>query len=225
MAIKPATIAMLWSMAAGRCSHPSCNEECFRFFESASPTPMGEMAHIIARRPSGPRGTCLGGEDTYDNLILLCPTHHTEIDKAPPGTFTPETLRQWKKSHEETIATSLASPRFDSFEDLRSYVGILLSESHAIWLAYSPDSEEAKSNPMSSARELWALRKLDSIIPNNRKIVNSIKANSHLFPIDSYATACAFMEHAEGLEHNASERREGVPKFPVGFAEVIFERT
>ena len=67
-------IKMLWGRAAGRCSYPQCQIECIAFV-SDTPFIIGEMAHIVAKAPSGPRGIPSCGDNTYDNLILLCPTH------------------------------------------------------------------------------------------------------------------------------------------------------
>ena len=92
MAITEKDIKKLWGLAAGRCSRPGCDESCIKFL-SSDPTIIGEMAHVVAHSPIGPRASATGGADTYDNLILLCPTHHTEIDKAPPGTDSAKLLQ------------------------------------------------------------------------------------------------------------------------------------
>ena len=44
----------------------------------------------------------------YDNLILLCPTHHTLIDKEDK-IYTVEVLRQMKQEHEKFVAQSMKS--------------------------------------------------------------------------------------------------------------------
>ena len=44
---------------------------------------IGEMAHIVAHSPSGPRSDQTFPQcklNDYENLILLCPNHHREID-------------------------------------------------------------------------------------------------------------------------------------------------
>src|ERR1019366_4311808 len=105
MSINSKDTKKLWGLAAGRCSRPGCDEECIRLLAS-NPTVIGEMAHVIAQSPKGPRGVQQGGEDTYENLILLCPTHHSEIDKAPAGTFPPGILLDWKKQHEAEVANA-----------------------------------------------------------------------------------------------------------------------
>ncbi|MDP2863803.1 MAG: HNH endonuclease [Desulfobacterales bacterium] len=68
---------------------------------------LGEMAHIVGQSQNGPRGNHdLTDRDSYDNLILLCPTHHVEIDK----NFTAwpvEGLRAIKADHEAWVSEQL----------------------------------------------------------------------------------------------------------------------
>jgi len=118
MAISNTDLKKLWGLSAGRCSKPGCNEECIKFLDPNYPTIIGEMAHVIAKKPEGPRGVEEGGEDTYENLILLCPTHHTEIDKAPEGTFPVEVIMEWKERHENNVKESFESPVYDNSQEL-----------------------------------------------------------------------------------------------------------
>jgi hypothetical protein len=224
MTISSKDVALLWGRAAGRCSHPGCNEECIRFLAQAA-TSIGEMAHIIARSPKGRRGIKDGGGNVYGNLILLCPTHHTLIDKAPEGTFPVELLREWKALHEQKVDDSLKSPHFESVKDASIYIANLLIENRAVWETYGPESSEAKRNPISTSSEMWHLRKLEQIVPNNRRIINTINRNSKLFNVKDYELARRFIEHAEGFERSSYVRLEGVPKFPTDFREMIYGQT
>lgn len=59
------------------------------------------VAHIIAYSPHGPRGdTACDAEfiNSYENLILLCPTCHREVD-ADPDKFTADFLINQKQRH------------------------------------------------------------------------------------------------------------------------------
>lgn len=71
MSISEKDIKKLWGLAAGRCSYPGCDENCLPFLDYDDPTIIGEMAHVIAKKPKGPRGQSDGGSDNYENLILL----------------------------------------------------------------------------------------------------------------------------------------------------------
>ncbi|HEY5177048.1 MAG TPA: HNH endonuclease signature motif containing protein [Terriglobales bacterium] len=204
MSIKDTDVKKLWGLSAGRCSRPGCDELCIRFLTD-DPTVIGEMAHIIAKSPDGPRGVSDGGSDTYQNLILLCPTHHTEIDKAAPGTFSADVLLDWKKQHEAEVNDGFSSPVYSSSAEMATFVKRLLIENETAWRTYGPDSPTAQSNPLSNLHLLWPLRKLDTIVPNNRRIVNIIQRNSTLFDVPGYAAACLFVEHAEGFEGESAE--------------------
>lgn len=221
MAIPDIDIKKLWGLAAGRCSKPGCGDECVKFLDATNPTIIGEMAHVIAKRPDGPRGIPEGGADSYENLILLCPTHHTEIDKAPEGVFTVEVIHEWKRAHEQQVKDSFRSPRFSNRKDLAMAIKRLLVKSKSAWAQYGPESNEAARNPLSNLHEIWTLRKLDTVVPNNRRIVQMIEFNQELIDINDYSVAAKFVEHAEGFERNCYVRTEGVPRFPIDFEGLI----
>lgn len=68
-----------------------------------------EMAHIIAfaDNPLAPRYVKgKSGDNSYDNLILVCPNHHAEIDdmsEKSRAKYTIEYLKKIKKEHEDKI--------------------------------------------------------------------------------------------------------------------------
>lgn len=223
MAISDRDIKKLWGLAAGRCSRPGCEQECLRFLDSDDPTIIGEMAHIIAKKPGGPRGQSDGGEDTYGNLILLCPTHHTEIDKAQEGVFPAELLYEWKSAHEKHVRDSFLCPRHPDRRSLASAIKRLLIENETAWRQYGPESAEARRNPISNLADVWQLRKLDTVVPNNRRIIHLIAHNRDLIDLTDYTHCVQFIEHAEGFERSCYTRTEGVPRFPVIFEKVIDE--
>ena len=104
---------------------------------------------------------------------------------------------------------------------MSDYVRRLLIENKTLWQTFGPDSLRAAANPISSAANMWVLRKLDTIVPNNRRIVDTVRRHKDFFDADSYAKACAFVEHAEGFERNCYSRMEDVPRFPREFEEMI----
>jgi len=224
MAISEPDIKRLWGKAAGRCSYPACGDDCLPFLNLDAPTIVGEMAHVIARSTDGPRGGSTSRDDSYSNLILLCPKHHTLVDKAPEGKFTAEMLLEWKAEHERRIEASLASPLFPDRARLDDFISRKLIENHACWATYGPESTTAKSNPNSSAGMFWPFRKLSLIVPNNRQIVSAIQSNSMLFNTDEYRIACEFVEHAVGFERNCTTRTENVPRFPVAFGNMFNDK-
>ncbi|MEU9201420.1 HNH endonuclease [Streptomyces sp. NPDC048332] len=73
---------------------------------------MGEEAHIRSAKPDGPRHDTDYDDtklDTYENLLLLCPTHHTLIDKNNGAGFSVAKLEETKSAHEKLVTESLDS--------------------------------------------------------------------------------------------------------------------
>ena len=221
MAITERDLKKLWGLSGGRCAFPGCNCDCLPFLDERDPTVIGEMAHVIAKSPTGPRGGGVGGDDTYENLVLLCPTHHTLVDRAPAGRYTKDMLHEWKASHEESVARALATPVFDDRDDLLRYLADLLAENHACWSTYGPESNTAKSNHVANLHRLWKFRKLSTIVLNNSRIVSALKRHRTLFDKHEYRIAAKFIEHAAGFEKNCYERFDGVPRFPNDFEVLV----
>ncbi len=179
MAISEKDAKILWGRAAGRCSKPDCRVELTHLLDMENPYHLGEMAHIIARGKSGPRANNSPADDSYTNLILLCPTHHKQIDKAPDQ-FPVELLVQWKTEHEAWIGNLLSQYECKTLDELKQIVCDILIENRYIWATVGPESDLAKQNPGSNAYKIWHMRRLDTIIPNNKRIVNLISANRKL---------------------------------------------
>lgn len=221
MAISDADSKILWGRAAGICSNPTCREDLIAILENSKSYNVGEMAHVIAKSEKGPRGAMGGGADSYDNLILLCPTCHRRIDKAPEGEFTEEQIHQWKKDHEVAIRTQFSEITFDDVNSLKVDVSKLLIENKLIWEEIGPRSAAAQDDPGSNLFNIWNLRKLDTVIPNNQKIINMIEANSRLLPIDEYRVFLLFKSHATAFEANQHTRLARYTTFPEVFREVF----
>lgn len=68
----------------------------------------GELAHIIAHSPNGPRPNVNEYPQEYvdseDNIMILCPTCHSMIDKKEnESKYNESILRKWKADHEHKI--------------------------------------------------------------------------------------------------------------------------
>ena len=87
MPVSQQDIKLLWGRAAERCSFPKCGIKLTQDKKLASGSfPLGEQAHIVGPTKNSPRGKSnLTKKEraSYYNLILLCPNHHTLIDKNP----------------------------------------------------------------------------------------------------------------------------------------------
>ena len=221
MTISEVNVKKLWGKAAGRCAFPNCNLDCLPMLNALNVSVIGEMAHQIAQQENGPRGIEGGGSDSYENLILLCPTHHKFIDKAPKGTYSVSQIQEWKTLHEEHISAILDTPNCRTRFELNNLVRELLQENYSCWKIYGPESEEAQKNPQSSMAKIWAYRKLSIVVPNNKKIEKIIKTHKKYFTSQEYILCSSFFEHAAGFESNCIKPAEGVPRFTVGFSEIF----
>lgn len=114
MGITNPEIKKLYGLAAGRCN--ICKINVF-----SNDVHVGEMAHIIAKSTSGARGneTLSSNRNSYENLILLCANHHTEVDQNS-SRYTVELLHRIKSEHEKTVA----SP-FESSKERENDIGFL----------------------------------------------------------------------------------------------------
>ncbi|HXW33311.1 MAG TPA: HNH endonuclease signature motif containing protein [Acidimicrobiales bacterium] len=72
-----------------------------------------EIAHICAKSPDGPRhdpSLLPDKVDDFDNLILLCPNHHHEIDFLRPADFPASYLREMKAGSIQAAERSTWNP-------------------------------------------------------------------------------------------------------------------
>jgi hypothetical protein len=101
-----ATIKQLFAVSGNRCTFPGCN---LPLVDSGSGTVLGEICHIKARSPDGPRYDPHQVDEerhAFGNLLLLCPAHHKIVDDNP-GEYTVEWLLKVKAQHE---AQSVGGP-------------------------------------------------------------------------------------------------------------------
>lgn len=217
-------VKLLWGRAAGHCSAPGCGVDCVPFLNPKTPTVIGEMAHVIPRSKNWVRGDGqTEGEDTYENLILLCPTCHTKVDKAPEQTYPRQMLLDWKTKHEAEVAAALNVPPFDTLRELAGAIEKLLQENYAAWKKWGPESALAEKNPLSSGARIWEFQKLSAVIPNNARIVELLRKHNKLIPAEDWKICIEFIQHASAFEQNAYVRMdsEAVPRFPEQFAQLI----
>ncbi|TOO39893.1 HNH endonuclease, partial [Vibrio parahaemolyticus] len=148
MSITSKSIKLLWSNAAGRCSFRGCTERLsVEEAEGVAPYTLGEMAHIKGNKLGSnrydPEQTDVE-RDSYENLILLCPTHHTLIDKAEnESEFSVELLHEMKQEHEEFISNRLQVSELENVEQLKDKIAPYMAENHQVWEQYGPMSENA----------------------------------------------------------------------------------
>jgi|GEM_PF-3386775 len=99
----------LWTLSGNVCSYNFGNEKCNqKLVTSANPgtnSIVGEECHIIGESPGSSRYLEeYPLRNSYENIILLCPTHHTIIDKEEnEATYSPDILREMKTHHERKV--------------------------------------------------------------------------------------------------------------------------
>ena len=98
------TVKRLFALSGNRCAFPKCTTPLV--LDGAN---VGEVCHIKAARPDGPRFDQKQPDvdrHGFDNLILLCGVHHSVVDD-DETVYTVDRLTAMKRSH-ETEATPLS---------------------------------------------------------------------------------------------------------------------
>jgi hypothetical protein len=93
------TLKRLFSLSGNKCAFPGCATP---LADMESDTLRGEVCHIKGRGSKGPRHDPRLTKEklhAFENLILLCPTHHEDID-SDPACYTVDRLRAMKEEHE-----------------------------------------------------------------------------------------------------------------------------
>src|SRR6478609_9392593 len=94
------TIKRLFALSGNQCAFPGC---CSPIIMVSSGKVIGEVCHIKAQKPNAPRYDSAQNDSerhAFENLILLCPLHHTLID-SDADSYTIERLAQIKNEHEK----------------------------------------------------------------------------------------------------------------------------
>ncbi|MCC8481829.1 HNH endonuclease [Streptomyces globisporus] len=118
---------VLWARSSNLCAFPKCQQELTvnlhdegsKAMEAAG-VPLGEEAHIVSGSKDGPRYDSAypaDKVDSFENLILVCPTHHRLIDKKDGSGFSIETLRRMKAEH-EAVQRNQKSSEDKKFEEV-----------------------------------------------------------------------------------------------------------
>ncbi|OSI06913.1 hypothetical protein BWD08_10185 [Neisseria animaloris] len=179
------------------------------------------MAHIIAKNADGPRGnTDNENDNTYDNLLLLCPNCHTKIDKTPDD-YPFELLREWKRFVEEKYEEFISSVHFSNKNELKESIKKYLIENKISHDYLGPKSKTAQRNPNSNLSLQWQYKKLEVIIPNNKKIISIIEKNTSLLSPEELELFYIFKEHALAFERHQYSPIEDYPLFPKEFEEIF----
>lgn len=95
--IKISTVKKLFALSGNLCAFPGCIEKMV----DDNGVVLGKICHIEAAKKGGPRYDEDSNDEkrrNFDNLILLCPNHHTKIDNDP--SYTIDSLKKMKVEHQ-----------------------------------------------------------------------------------------------------------------------------
>ncbi|MFE3105168.1 HNH endonuclease [Nocardia tengchongensis] len=109
MTISMADRKLLWGLSGSRCAFPECRVGLAHTSDlTGSSVILGEEAHIVARNEDGPRGRepIHGDRDAFENLVLMCPTHHRLIDSAVAD-YPVDEVHRMKAQHQAWVRDSL----------------------------------------------------------------------------------------------------------------------
>ena len=203
MAIKQKDIKLLWGRSGNRCA--ICKIELTQDKEAVTAAyTLGEQAHIVGEKDDAPRGKSPLSEkerNSYHNLILLCPTHHTEIDNNEED-WPVEKLHQIKSEHElwvtETLSETIDHVKLARETVISNIVDTAVSlcglEEWESWMSFAlaPDPVWPKVLP----DKIFEFRKkvIAAIWPNEYE---ELKRATITFSILLHKAAQLFLEHSE----------------------------
>ncbi|SUA31295.1 Uncharacterised protein [Mycolicibacterium fortuitum] len=108
LSISVPVVKVLWARARNQCAFPGCQQSLVEDSVDADTgesltNPIGEQAHIRSYKVNGPRYDAHYPKEklhTYENLILLCPTHHGMVDANNGAAYKAEELVTMREQHE-----------------------------------------------------------------------------------------------------------------------------
>jgi hypothetical protein len=188
------------------------------------------MAHICGEKPLANRYSqtqTQNERDDYANLLLLCPNHHTLIDKKENETvYTVLILLEMKEAHEKRVLEVLDNGLLDNLKEVAKSILILLEGNRQSWLRYGPASDIARREPHNEAvHAVWVSERLAVIVPNNRKISEILSAKRGIFAASNQGPITAFLQHTRSYECWVQDEipYAAVERFPSAFDELIRE--
>lgn len=123
----------LATLSHGVCYFPDCQHPVV-VFKNGIPYVDVQIAHIYDANPGNRYRASMTNNErrSFKNLILLCKPHHEIVDKYNPGSYTAETLTEWKTKHERGDVQKLAQENTVQEDDLEKALidaAISISES------------------------------------------------------------------------------------------------
>lgn len=144
------------------------------------------VAHIIGHGKDGPRSDHELAQhidkDGIANLIMLCLICHKIVDELEKK-YSVETLQSWKARHSRKIYDSFTIPNLASEKEILVQVNDILEENATVFRECGPFSPNIVSGESGDGVLIWRRRCLNTILPNNQRIVHLIESNKKIFHI------------------------------------------
>lgn len=208
--------------SAGTCL--LCQAPLFPISPTGRSISVAERAHIVAHSPAGPRGGGSKGGSAVDdpaNLVLLCPTCHTKVDKVPTE-HPAEMLLELKATRAAAVARVGGVITYDDRAKARSAVEGILRQNRETFNQYGPNRDDGSlSTPEDVSK--WRELVLTEIVPRNELLYSIVQVNEHLASAADRRAA----EHLRAHTRDLAAKHQGGPvlapsqKFPKA-AEEIF---
>lgn len=188
MAVSGKTRKALWGRAGNRCTICRCQLSVDSDVGTEGPTIIGEECHIRSRRPAGPRYEADYPQsqlDAYENVVLLCPAHHKEVDEKV-GKFTSPVLEALKSDHERWVTSSTEPPQ-------------AATECFPRGGFQGPPVEVLRSVPLAPAEVLDAVSSAHLFVPHTARVLSSDQAalSSEFLQFVRYLADLSVADHSE----------------------------
>ncbi len=215
----------LFAASGGYCQNPICNVPLFR--ETGTEViHIAEMAHVFAANNDGPRPPgklTIAERGTFDNMIVLCSSCHTEVDKSEQN-YPVELLRKWKVLHQSAIQKIFCAVKFSTRLKVREEIEPLLAENRYLFQELNPDMPYG-NHPGSEVAAKWQSVMKQKILPNNQRILALLDVNrDHLRPEEKQVLE-HFRIHVDDLcvRHLTEFAPPDQVRFPPGMAIMMME--
>ena len=175
------TVKRLFALSRNRCAYPKCDTPIVH----PSGTITGEVCHIKAQKPGGPRYDLQQSDDArhaFENLLLLCSVHHRIVDDRP-DTYTVELLGDMKAMHERGGDIELSQESAQMAQKLYAHTQLSIQAAdNAQVMVASPGGIQAHQVVIKTTR-----RRSPSIVPAQGAIGHNLaKRNYTLHLIERY---------------------------------------
>jgi hypothetical protein len=176
------TVKRLFALSKNRCAFPQCQTN---IVDPRSETIVGDICHIKAHKPGGPRFDPKQTDEerhSFENLILFCTVCHRLVDDRP-DIYCIELLQEMKGIHEKygDIELSIDGARMAQKLFKQSQIAITATDNAQVMVA-SPGAIQAQHLTIKTSR-----KKTPSAVPTQGGIGHNLaKRNYTLHLMERY---------------------------------------